>query len=530
MSPKKQWRLVLVAWLTIAGTAVAVALTPTQADALTSKSAWRQDVFTISEWQAPRAFPGADWLQDATKRYKEFAEANFTVMLGGLSTNATRGTRLCQCTNNTEPCCGHTAEAIQMRLCEANNLKCVPGLTYTKGCSPLQRGRDGCHGKPIRTPQKIDPAATSSSAFWGFDLADEPKAEAFSYLGTLATQVAELYPKALRFVNLYPDYATQPQLNATNYSTYVNEFVKQVNPDVVSMDHYPVFEMPDSSGCYSRAGYRAGLGVLRQATLATGVPFWNFFNTMPFSGRSDPTEAQLAWQIFTSLAYGAKGILYYCYWSPAGQGTKYYRGGGVVYPQGTLNISNWTKIPDISLTSSKLYRRGAHYRHAQRLNSIVRNWGRPQYLLNAKSTGVYRAASASQNHRTIDHESGDPFCSAAGPQPSHDLSSCAINNVSDVAVSSRVRSSFDNDHPGEGMLIGQFELEDGRTALLLHNHNPDFTIWPTLEFSNAIDPQRDVFEVDPISGIEAPLLDDSPLMEGTQLSFEAGMARFLVLR
>ena len=40
---------------------------------------------------------------------------------------------------------------------------------------------------------------------------------------------------------------------------------------------------------------------------------WLPQNTMPFAGHSDPTEAQLAWQIFTSLAYGAKGILYFCY-------------------------------------------------------------------------------------------------------------------------------------------------------------------------------------------------------------------------
>ena len=205
----------------------------------------------------------------------------------------------------------------------------------------------------------------------------------------------------------------------------------------------------------------------------------NFFNTLPASGRSDPTEAQLSWQIFTSLTYGAKGILWYCYWSPAGQGTKYYRGGGVIYPQGSLNKSSWksNKPPDISLTSAALYRRGAHYRHARRLNSIVKNWGRPQYLLNARSTGIYRAVSA-KHDTTARGQSGDASCSAAGPQPSYDLSSCAINNVSDVAVSSRSHSSFDNDHPGEGLLIGQFELEDGRTALLLHNHNPDFTSAP----------------------------------------------------
>jgi len=37
---------------------------------------------------------------------------------------------------------------------------------------------------------------------------------------------------------------------------------------------FQVFEMSDESGCYSRAGYRAGLGVLRQAALKAGIPFW----------------------------------------------------------------------------------------------------------------------------------------------------------------------------------------------------------------------------------------------------------------
>ena len=152
----------------VLGAAAAAALT----SAGPTYSTWRQDVFAIGEWQAPRVFPGVDWEHDAAKRYREFAGANFTVMLGGLSSNVTRGTRPCQCINNTEPCCGHTAEAIQMRLCEANGLKCIPSLTYTSGCDPLRRGVSGCRGKPIRTPQQIDPAATSSSAFWGYDLTD----------------------------------------------------------------------------------------------------------------------------------------------------------------------------------------------------------------------------------------------------------------------------------------------------------------------------------------------------------------------
>ena len=35
---------------------------------------------------------------------------------------------------------------------------------------------------------------------------------------------------------------------------------------------------------------------------------------MVFGGKRDPTEAQIRWQVFTSLAYGAKGVLYFTNW------------------------------------------------------------------------------------------------------------------------------------------------------------------------------------------------------------------------
>ena len=78
------------------------------------------------------------------------------------------------------------------------------------------------------------------------------------------------------------------------------------------------------------------LAVDRNASLKHGIPFWcalselagrwssrglmltggwahrNYFNSMVFGGKRDPTEAQIRWQVFTSLAYGAKGVLYFC--------------------------------------------------------------------------------------------------------------------------------------------------------------------------------------------------------------------------
>ena len=65
-------------------------------------------------------------------------------------------------------------------------------------------------------------------------------------------------------------------------------------------------------------------------------------------------------------------------------------------------------------------------------------------------------------------------------------------NATDVAVNSE----------WAGLLVGQSKLPDGRTALLLHNQNFDFTIWPTVILANAT-------EVEPASGSEADVLDDS---------------------
>ena len=101
-----------------------------------------------------------------------------------------------------------------------------------------------------------------------------------------------------------------------------------------------------------------------------------------------------------------------------------------------------------------------------------------------------------------------------GEQPNDDLTQCSMN-ATNVAVSS--------EWPGAGLLIGQFRLADGRTALLLHNQNWDFAIWPTVAFT------ENAMEVDPVSGREAAVLDDSPYMPGLQLSFGVAEARLFVL-
>ncbi len=87
---------------------------------------------------------------------------------------------------------------------------------------------------------------------------------------------------------------------------------------------------------------------------------------------------------------------------------------------------------------------------------------------------------------------------------------------------SPIRSLSDGDY-----LIGVFRHDDGRTAVMLNNYRFAYTAWPTVEF--AADPAR-ITEIDQETGREIPLRDDSPDMEGWQLSIDAGAGRLFLLR
>jgi len=139
------------------------------------------------------------------------------------------------------------------------------------------------------------------------------------------------------------------------------------------------------------------------------VPFWNFFGVQHvFSGQPDPTEAQIRWQVFTSLAFGAKGFMYFCYW------------GGILTQR-----HEWQRPNQTHLVLTR------HYEEAKRINTDVLAW--EKYLLAANSTGVW-------------------YVNETTPLPA--TSGCALATLNGVA--------FTNPSPGPTagrLLLGQFEYE-----------------------------------------------------------------------
>ena len=375
-----------------------------------------QDRFAIGFW----VDPPADDLMEA--RYAEIAQANFTLVIGGFG--------------------ARTPETVQRQLdlCEKHDLKALVS-------------RAGL--QPDRLPE--------SPACWGYMLRDEPNVAHFAALRQLADEIWAARPGKLCYINLFPNYANAAQLGAPTYDEHVARFVQDVGVRVLSMDHYPRLQR----GSDARKAYCDNLAVMRKYSLQEGIPFWNFFYCMPFGGHEDPSESVIRWQVFTSLAYGAKGVLYFCYYTPGGG--EFPRGGAVITRDG---------------------RRTRHYDQAQRLNARLKQMG--PTLMQLTSTGVRKLGPKDDARETL-----------------------AGSGISSLQPSAN----------GE-YLIGTFSHADGRRAVMLCNYDHLYTSWPTVEFD--VDPAQAV-EVDQQTGEEGPVLDDSPDMEGLQLSLDCGEGRLFLL-
>ncbi|MFL6118027.1 hypothetical protein [Actinophytocola sp.] len=140
-------------------------------------------------------------------------------------------------------------------------------------------------------------------SFAGFDVFDEPPPSKFPTVGAVTQLVRELAPAHLPYSNLVPG-------NGAGYASFVQQFIDTVHPPVLSFDRYPIL----SGGL--DLNYFDNWAIIRRAGLAAGIPTWVYLQSVKFSGRVVPNEAQLRWQINISLAYGAKGVLYFTWWTP----------------------------------------------------------------------------------------------------------------------------------------------------------------------------------------------------------------------
>ncbi len=187
----------------------------------------------------------------------------------------------------------------------------------------------------------------SHPALEAYFIVDEPGAGAFPGLGKLVAFLRERDPAHLAYINLFPTYATEAQLGVSAeaaerakngyprnlagvgpadktvlaYREHLKRYLETVKPDLISYDHYHFFEKGDGPQ------YFLNLALIRMAALESGKPFLNIIqaSTVEKVWRL-PNAAEMRWLVFTTLAYGGRGISYFTYWGPQSYGGLYQDG------------------------------------------------------------------------------------------------------------------------------------------------------------------------------------------------------------
>src|ERR1700730_13109448 len=144
----------------------------------------------------------------------------------------------------------------------------------------------------------------------GVFLTDEPAAPAMPGLGKLARLLREAMPDKWPYVNLFPYRVSPSILGTSDYDSYVRMLVKTIGQPFLSYDNYSLVdgEMLDY--------FYTNLEIVRRLGLETKTPFWNCILANSHFNYMEPSDATFNLQVYSTMAYGGRGIQYFTYFAP----------------------------------------------------------------------------------------------------------------------------------------------------------------------------------------------------------------------
>lgn len=210
-------------------------------------------------------------------------------------------------------------------------------------------------------------------AFAGLHVIDEPGYVDWEKFGRLKEGFKKAWPDKLFYINLLQVYA--PHWAFSNgavydfekggglpddpdYHKYYQSYIDVAKPEIFSYDHYPCEgEFPALRGDYFEQ-----LSLAHNYAKKGGVPIFSFVQVCTFGNQSRlVSEGELKWQVNTALAYGSKGIAYFCYWNP-------------------FDLPHWRQAM-IDVKGNK----SVQYYRIQRINTYIR--AVDEYLMNSDFVG-----------------------------------------------------------------------------------------------------------------------------------------------
>ncbi|MFD0715637.1 hypothetical protein [Paenibacillus sp. GCM10027626] len=122
---------------------------------------------------------------------------------------------------------------------------------------------------------------------------------------------------------------------AFTYEDYVYRWV-YTSPDVLLFDYYPFLVNDEFSD-----EYYDNLEIIRRQALAGSIDFWTFVQSVGIDNwKRSPSQDDMRYNIYTNLAYGSKGLIYFTYSQPIYPGFD----GSIINADGSQNPSyGWAR-------------------------------------------------------------------------------------------------------------------------------------------------------------------------------------------
>lgn len=204
----------------------------------------------------------------------------------------------------------------EVRLAQSHGLRTMLQSTLFTAAS-LDGGPKQAQIDAIIDQYKVLPAAYS------YHITDEPNASQFADLGRIVSYIRRRDPEHMAYINLLPNNASDEQLGSKGYPAHLGQFIRDVQPALLSYDHYQFHAKHDGPL------YLQNLELVGQAAKRAGVPLLNTVQACSYHpSMRVPNDDETRFLVYTTLAYGAQGISFYHYasWGP--------EHGGIALPGG----------------------------------------------------------------------------------------------------------------------------------------------------------------------------------------------------
>jgi len=162
-------------------------------------------------------------------------------------------------------------------------------------------------------------------AFLGYYLGDEPRVERFPQLAEWFRLLRARDPAHPGWNNLLGRLAFPTR---DSWIAYLRAYASQVQPAVLETDDYDHTNHGDHGQFVENV---AGTG---QVAREYGLPFWGVVLVIKHYDYREVDDGLLRWQVAQWLSYGATGICYFTYWTPAPDSTVNWGDGMIRWGSG----------------------------------------------------------------------------------------------------------------------------------------------------------------------------------------------------